>query len=158
MSGAAVVTERAPIITRKATECSRRPDIPNCLQDGRPGSSGQQKNGAGNERRAANGKCAVLPRDLSTTLAEGNAMHVLRFSCPDWEKPVMTGDSCPNQTRAQQTRSANLLTARVTEEKEEFLRVTEGKEEFLQMTLWMIQRPDCSRMKDQAFVRRSQPV
>ncbi|KAI8510156.1 hypothetical protein Bbelb_125840 [Branchiostoma belcheri] len=26
-----------------------------------------------------------------------------------------------------------------------------------QMTLWMIRRPDCSRMKDQTLVSRSQP-
>ncbi|KAI8505863.1 hypothetical protein Bbelb_162160 [Branchiostoma belcheri] len=28
----------------------------------------------------------------------------------------------------------------------------------LTMTLWMIRRPDCSSMKDQTFVSRSQPV
>ncbi|KAI8517011.1 DNA-directed RNA polymerase II subunit rpb4 [Branchiostoma belcheri] len=36
----------------------------------RSGSSGQQKTGSKTEHRAANGKCAVLPMDLSTTLAE----------------------------------------------------------------------------------------
>ncbi|KAI8514677.1 hypothetical protein Bbelb_072680 [Branchiostoma belcheri] len=33
----------------------------------------RNKNGAKTEHQAANGKCAVLPMDLSTTLAEGNA-------------------------------------------------------------------------------------
>ncbi|KAI8491440.1 hypothetical protein Bbelb_306400 [Branchiostoma belcheri] len=42
------------------------------------GSSGQQKTGSKTEHRAANGKCAVLPMDLSTTLAEGHANELLR--------------------------------------------------------------------------------
>ncbi|KAI8508944.1 hypothetical protein Bbelb_127920 [Branchiostoma belcheri] len=33
-----------------------------------------------------------------------------------------------------------------------------GGSRFSQMTLWMIRRPDCSRMKDQTLVSRSQPV
>ncbi|KAI8513193.1 Mitogen-activated protein kinase 1 [Branchiostoma belcheri] len=43
----------------------------------RSGSSGQQKTGSKTEHRAANGKCAVLPMDLSTTLAEGNAISAV---------------------------------------------------------------------------------
>ncbi|KAI8485777.1 hypothetical protein Bbelb_364870 [Branchiostoma belcheri] len=45
----------------------------------RSGSSGQQKTGSKTEHRAANGKCAVLPMDLSTTLAE---VPELKFEAP----------------------------------------------------------------------------
>ncbi|KAI8513993.1 hypothetical protein Bbelb_083170 [Branchiostoma belcheri] len=78
------VAPRLPKRDRKLSDHNRKAyrafptavaDIPDYIQNGgADGSSGQQKTGSKTEHRAANGKCAVLPMDLSTTLAEGNAM------------------------------------------------------------------------------------
>ncbi|KAI8493347.1 hypothetical protein Bbelb_287440 [Branchiostoma belcheri] len=75
------VASRLPKPDRKLSDYNRKgyrafptavADIPDYIQDGRQlASSGQQKTGSKTEHRAANGKCAVLPMDLSTTLAEG---------------------------------------------------------------------------------------
>ncbi|KAI8487115.1 hypothetical protein Bbelb_351850 [Branchiostoma belcheri] len=40
------------------------------------------------------------PDEYLSRWKDQSKRHVLRVSCPDWEKPVMTGDSSPNQTRA----------------------------------------------------------
>ncbi|KAI8501112.1 hypothetical protein Bbelb_212070 [Branchiostoma belcheri] len=75
------VAPRLPKRDRKLSDHNRKAyrafptavaDIPDYIQNGgADGSSGQQKTGSKTEHRAANGKCAVLPMDLSTTLAEG---------------------------------------------------------------------------------------
>ncbi|KAI8511726.1 class I-like SAM-binding methyltransferase super [Branchiostoma belcheri] len=80
------VAPRLPKRDRKLSDHNRKAyrafptavvDIPDYIQNGgADGSSGQQKTGSKTEHRAANGKCAVLPMDLSTTLAEGNAMKL----------------------------------------------------------------------------------
>ncbi|KAI8497283.1 hypothetical protein Bbelb_252320 [Branchiostoma belcheri] len=66
-------------------------------------------------RNLVTGNFSPVQTSKSDDLKTHIMRHVPRVSCPDWKKPVMTGDSSPNQIS-----SAN-LTAQVTKGKEEFL-------------------------------------
>ncbi|KAI8506716.1 hypothetical protein Bbelb_151570 [Branchiostoma belcheri] len=68
-------------------------------------------------------------------------------------------DSCLNLTRLDWTRPDDLETQEKYQRRLDQTRPGDLKtpDEY-PMTLWMIRRPDYSRMKDQTFVSRAQPV